>query len=724
MGEGYDPDRFIDRVLHGFKCCICRCVLNEPRLCQAEEHQFCFNCISQHLPNSQTCPECRQHLTLATLKCPGKNLKNLLSELRIKCDHSNRGCPEQVELGNLQNHVSNCEYRPITCGDCYLEVNAKDEDKHKKSFCQLGGANISGLKDIKLRQEEMKDNFTIIKARQKEFTDKQKELEETQNVYGQKIADIHDDLDEMEGNQRRQKRKLKEVVNSCEQIRTLLDEVEDDQNLQRQELNEVTNSSEEIHTFTNSIQDEMRGEVTELKRRHDQIYDKVKKMKASVHQLTPSQDKMKIEMLEMARKQDQMEARQDDVKKDLEEIKQTQEGINENVGEMKASVQQLTPSQDKMKIEMLEMARKQDKMEARQDDLKKSLEEIKQTQEGINEDAGEMKGVFEMMKLQFDRFEGLMGHLFQQDNINRSGAETNTAVIIIGGLMPPVSNIPIFNTVEQYDIVEKRSTMLPPLNHPRVSLASCVYNNDVLVVGGSSGNEDTDEIEVLKVDQHPLRWTIFDAKLPVKTSAHDVIVYQGKLYIIGGYDINKGITSNAIYEIALTPPYAAKLLTRMTEARQSHQAELINEKIFILGGSSGGHHNNALDSVVAYDLIRNKFERCPSLPRHVYNMSTVTWGDKIIIVGGKQKNDETLNDVIMYHTETGQSEILPSMIYKRNAPSAVIVNDVIFVFGGYNNQQNHLNSVETFTIGGNGWEELPAMMEKRCWMTAVVKPHI
>ncbi|XP_028415420.1 kelch domain-containing protein 8B-like [Dendronephthya gigantea] len=332
-----------------------------------------------------------------------------------------------------------------------------------------------------------------------------------------------------------------------------------------------------------------------------------------------------------------------------------------------------------------------------------------------------------VMEQQFDRFYELLDHQTKERTTNRNGAQAmdptiqanNQDVIILGGRY--TSGVTL-NTVEKYNVVEKRSTLLPRLNHPRERSASCVYNNDVLLVGGYCKHA-LDTIEVLKMDQHPLRWTNFDSKLPVHLLCHDVIVYEGKLYVIGGVDWNEEETLNAIYEIALTPPYTTKLLTRMPEPRQYHRAELVNGKLFILGGTTTGQNEDALGSVIVYDLVKNELKPCPSLPQPVNEMSTVTWGDKIIVLGGEDKNGESLNDVIMYDTETGQIEPLPSMIHKRSASSAVILNDVIVVFGGFNEEQRYLNSVETFTIGGDGWEELPGMIERRCYATAVVKPH-
>ncbi|XP_028415399.1 uncharacterized protein LOC114538420 [Dendronephthya gigantea] len=583
MDGGYEPERFIGQIRHDLICCICLCVLKNPRLCEAGEHLFCLSCITRSLANDEKCPKCRQHLTLATLKHPQGLIRTILSELKIKCVYIDRGCPEQVELGNLQDHANNCEYRPVSCENC---------------------------------RREIEPHITRISRR--------------------------------------------------------LDEMEESQNLYSQQVNEVNNSYEEIRTLTNEIEEEKKNEVIGNKRKYGKIHETVKKMKTNVNKLTPSQAELNIKHLEMARKQDQMEVRQDETKKALDKMKQTQSGINEKVEKM------------------------------------------------------------EMMERKLERVEGLFGQLFQENIFNRNGAQAtdptiptnNQDVIILGGWYDFVYTPPL-NTVEKYNIVEKRSTMLPPLNHPRALSASCVYDHDILVVGGFDGKEGTDRIEVLKMNQHPLRWTMFDGKLPVKLSSHDVIVYQGKLYIIGGYDENEGKASTAIYEIALTPPYTTtKLLTRMPEARCDHRAELVNGKLFIFGGTTTGRGKDALDSVVVYDLINNEFKPYPSLPQPVSRMSTVTWGNMIILVGGQDENEEALSDVIMYDAETGRSEKLPSMIYKRSGCSAVIMNDVIVVFGGFNRKQKELNSVETFSVGGNGWEEQPGMIERRWYATAVVKPHI
>ena len=334
------------------------------------------------------------------------------------------------------------------------------------------------------------------------------------------------------------------------------------------------------------------------------------------------------------------------------------------------------------------------------------------------------------MKEQFEEMMKMVKQALQRNNLNNYGAQAlnqtvpvkSKDIIIIGGYYTRNFENTL-DTVEKYNIEEAKSSDLPQMNHPRAESASCVYKGDVIVAGGDDGKDGTDTIEILKMNQDPLRWRIFDVKQPVKLSSHVVVVYKDKLYVIGGFNWNKGKTSDDIYELSLVPPYTVKYLIRMPQPRRHHRAEIVNDKLYILGGRTANSSKDTIDSVVVYDFMRNEIKQCQSLPKPVSLMSTVAWGNMIIIIGGRDKNDETLDDVIMYDTETGRSQNLPPMIHIRCGHCAVIMNDVIVVFGGWNREKKHLNSVETFSIGSNVWKKLPGMKEKRNCASAVVKPQ-
>ena len=101
-----------------------------------------------------------------------------------------------------------------------------------------------GFIDIKLRQEEIRNEFSTLRTRQDELTKKQDEMEQKQNVSGEILV---------------------EMVNN--------------QDLQSKILNEVLIRCDGVETTTNSIRDKIKSEVIEVKRRHDNMYGKFKKMK-------------------------------------------------------------------------------------------------------------------------------------------------------------------------------------------------------------------------------------------------------------------------------------------------------------------------------------------------------------------------------------------------------------------------------------------------------------
>ena len=134
---GYEHSRFEKDVDENFHCSICYNVLKEPMMCRNNEHVFCLPCISEHLKvNSQTCPECNEHLSDDTLRRP-RVLNNYLSKLKINCDYASRGCPEFTCVEGLDTHVANCEFAPVFCSNenCGMEINKQDQVHHEIEVC-------------------------------------------------------------------------------------------------------------------------------------------------------------------------------------------------------------------------------------------------------------------------------------------------------------------------------------------------------------------------------------------------------------------------------------------------------------------------------------------------------------------------------------------------------------------------------------------------------------
>ena len=352
------------------------------------------------------------------------------------------------------------------------------------------------------------------------------------------------------------------------------------------------------------------------------------------------------------------------------------------------------------------LKRKQDQMEESQVEMKEIMKRIEKNQNEQKDDVREIKHLLTKKSNQ------------ATDEPVTEFLSSTKEIIIMGGKYDD-------RTLESVSIFKPNDgtyAELPPMDIPRHSASSCVYNNDVIITGGCHGEDGVDTIEILKINQRHRRRRKLSGKLPFKVSSHVTIVIQGKSLVVGGYNWDTNEVSKEIHEVSLAQPYPSKLLTTLPQPRHGHAAEIVNDKLFILGGLATSRDNDPHDSVMMYDFTTKTFKTCPPLPKPVCHMATVTWGNKIIIVGGKDTNGEVLNDVIIYHTESGLSERLPSLKHKRCGSSAVIIDDVIVVFGGWNVEQENLNSVESFTMGSDGWKELPGMKEKRSYATVVVKP--
>ena len=135
---GYEDCRFEKDVDENFHCSICYNVLKEPRMCRNNEHLFCLDCITEYLRvNSQTCPECNEHLSVDTLR---RTLlaNTYLSKLKINCDHASQRCPEVTCLEELKTHVATCGYAPVLCSNvkCGMEINKQDKLCYETEVCE------------------------------------------------------------------------------------------------------------------------------------------------------------------------------------------------------------------------------------------------------------------------------------------------------------------------------------------------------------------------------------------------------------------------------------------------------------------------------------------------------------------------------------------------------------------------------------------------------------
>ena len=226
-GTGYEDELFQYPVGPSFHCCICTNVIKDPVMCH-NEHIFCRACITTHLLNSHTCPTCMQPLTVETLRQAPRGIRNLLSELQIRCKFFDRGCGKFVQLGDLERHVADCGFAPAVCSNegCQLEVNKHDLLHHETAVCELRRVKCHSCNDIKREMDKMKVDLAAINVKLDRNDENLKSNEENVKVKVQAVKDdvvakvelVQEQLNKQEERNRRLEANNAEIKKSLNEI--------------------------------------------------------------------------------------------------------------------------------------------------------------------------------------------------------------------------------------------------------------------------------------------------------------------------------------------------------------------------------------------------------------------------------------------------------------------------------------------------------------------------
>ncbi|CAB4029094.1 E3 ubiquitin- ligase NRDP1 [Paramuricea clavata] len=383
----------------------------------------------------------------------------------------------------------------------------------------------------------------------------------------------------------------------------------------------------------------------------------------------------------------------------VKEINEKVEAVKEINGKVEAAVKQIN--------EKVEASSGQTKKEI--GEVKKEVKDMKDNLSKVNKDVDEVKVMMIQMLEKLNMLELLNKLPSPTEGMLNTPRED---ILIAGGYGGHSSSSG--KSTEIYSWEKNGWVEVSPMNDDHKGASSFTHKDQFFVVGGGGRKA----IETLNLDELPLKWTKFLGELPYKYFHDQTVVYQQSIIHIGGYEWIKGY-SNVISELQLTSPCTMKELCQMPQPRGHHSAEVLEDKVLILGGFNSVKITN---SVLEFDPKRNKCKEMPKLPSALRRMATVRWRDEVVVLGGCGKDDKVLNDVFMYNSKTGKTTALPSMLEKRCNCCAVITGNTIVVMGGRNEKDEYLSSVECFRMGGSTWEYLPAMNNPRYEAVADVLP--
>ncbi|NBI31260.1 kelch repeat-containing protein, partial [Chengkuizengella marina] len=281
-------------------------------------------------------------------------------------------------------------------------------------------------------------------------------------------------------------------------------------------------------------------------------------------------------------------------------------------------------------------------------------------------------------------YDPLTNTWIELSNMNQSRSNFISEVVdgkiyVMGGLISDdLRNFNIkTNSVEVYDPLSNSWTQLSNMKDERTGSKTEVIDGKIYVLGGDS---DGNSAEVY--DPLTNIWSeMSNMNLNVIYTSH---VINGKIYVLG-YDNSNAepITTLGEYN-PRTDTWTS--LRALNETRGWFQSEVIDGKIYVMGGYKYLNEHSAsdsLNSVEVYDPLTNTWTELSSMNFRRSSFQSQMINGKIFVMGGFDYNSGSyLNDVEMYNPVTNTWMEMPSLIFDRYISQSHTLNGSIYIIGG------------------------------------------
>jgi len=244
--------------------------------------------------------------------------------------------------------------------------------------------------------------------------------------------------------------------------------------------------------------------------------------------------------------------------------------------------------------------------------------------------------------------------------------------------------------------------ILAPLPETGSEMRAAAANGKIYVMSGSRNFEYDPKLN---------EWTT-KTPMPSPRKWFDIAVYQNKIYTIGGIlgfdEENEIIISNAI-EVYDPSTDTWKILSPMPINTSAVDACVVNGKIYLIGGFNLQFPSLSTNVNVVYDIVRDSWTNKTAMPYPAYDYSGV-FDNKIYIIGGL--GSSLSNRTQIYDTETDSWSLgapIPTPVYNAavGATTGVMAPRKIYVIGGTTGEggmfAESMNLVQVYDPKDNTW---------------------
>jgi hypothetical protein len=193
------------------------------------------------------------------------------------------------------------------------------------------------------------------------------------------------------------------------------------------------------------------------------------------------------------------------------------------------------------------------------------------------------------------------------------------------------------DVVQIYDPEQDRWTHGTSKTTPVASVGAAVLRGKIYVPGGSQQDGTmSDWLEVYEPDRGPSGTWQRAQNLPNALCAYALAVYEGELYLFGGWDGDTALATSYRYNARQDQWHE---LAPMPTRRAFAAAGTIGQHIYVVGGNDG---QSDLSTCEVYAPNADDWQSCPDLQIPRSGAGAIVIDDKLHVVGGEKRQEDAV----------------------------------------------------------------------------------
>lgn len=257
-------------------------------------------------------------------------------------------------------------------------------------------------------------------------------------------------------------------------------------------------------------------------------------------------------------------------------------------------------------------------------------------------------------------------------------------------------------------------TMGKNMSIARNELSAVILDDKIYAIGGenfAAGGGLIDTVEVYDIVKD--NWIEgFVAPMPLHLDHSAAAVYNGKIYVVGGF-LERKIPTDKLWRYDPQRNEWKALGPLPTPIGGAKNAEFINGILYVVGGLNSSHI--PVNTNYAYDPKRDTWTTKSPMPTARHHLQTAVVDGKLYALGGRILGDGIPSEDIdearsnfnrneMYDPKTDSWTVLQPMLTKRSGFTATASADgKIYVFGGQGPNHEDLGTVEKYDPLTDKW---------------------